>query len=176
MCRLLKQTYRLIRDAQATRTLVQPLQLRNKRYGLFFDTKGMSYRDLSDVKSLYEQMARGALQQPPDKMINGKTSLHAPQVIRDFAVKGMLQYFLQQSDEAVDVYVLDERNQLSHYVQANANVSELVAQLTRHYAFGDTQNMRDRFNFPQFFMLVLEEHKMTAVPFGVASGSGQSEF
>jgi adenylate cyclase class 1 len=176
LCRLMKQVYRLIRDAQATRTLVQPLQLRDKRYGLFFDAKGMSYRDLSDVKSLYEQMVRGELQQPPDTLVNGKASVNVPQVIRDFAVKGILQYFLQQGDNALDVYVLDERNQLSHYVQAGANVSDLVAQLTRHYAFGDTQNMRDRFNFPQFFMLVLEDHKITAVPFGLASGTGQSEF
>jgi adenylate cyclase class 1 len=136
----------------------------------------MSYRDLSDVKSLYEQMVRGELQQPPDTLVNGKASVNVPQVIRDFAVKGILQYFLQQGDNALDVYVLDERNQLSHYVQAGANVSDLVAQLTRHYAFGDTQNMRDRFNFPQFFMLVLEDHKITAVPFGLASGTGQSEF
>ncbi|MDF0534986.1 class I adenylate cyclase [Shewanella sp. A32] len=174
--RLLKQIYRLIRDARDSRTLVQPLQLREKRYGLFFDARGVSYRDLSDVKSLYRQMARGELQQPPQNELSSKRQITVPQVIRDFAVKGILQYFLQQRDGVLDVFVMDERNQLSYYLQAGADVSELVAQLTRHYAFGDIQNLRDRFNFPQFFMLVTEENKTSAIPFGFASGTGQSEF
>ena len=174
--RLLKQIYRLILDARDSRTLVQPLQLREKRYGLFFDARGVSYRDLSDVKSLYRQMARGELQQPPQHELSSKRQITVPQVIRDFAVKGILQYFLQQRDGVLDVFVMDERNQLSYYLQAGADVSELVAQLTRHYAFGDIQNLRDRFNFPQFFMLVTEENKTSAIPFGFASGTGQSEF
>ncbi|MFQ6372629.1 class I adenylate cyclase [Shewanella sp. YIC-542] len=175
--RILKQIYHLIRDARDGRTLVQPLQLRDKRYGLFFDAKGMSYRDLSDVTSLYQQLVRGELQPLADSAIEDKTKRVAvPQVIRDFAVKGILQYFLRHRDNSLDVFVLDEANQLGHYVQSNVDVSELVSQLTRHYAFGTIQNMRDRFNFPQFFMLQDEEHNIVAVPFGVASEHDQSEF
>ncbi|KFZ37734.1 adenylate cyclase [Shewanella mangrovi] len=173
---LLRQIVTLIHRADNARTLVQPLQLRHKRYGVFFDGKGVSYRDLSDVRSLYQQMMRGALNEPElrDKPLPRFEAL--PQPIQDVAVKGVVQYFLRPNDTQVDVYVLDELNQLQHYIQNSNNINELVSQVSQHFAFADVHNLRGRFNFPQFFLLQGSRQALQVVPFGMSSAAAQSDF
>ncbi|MEL4427045.1 class I adenylate cyclase [Shewanella indica] len=173
---ILKQVHRLIKDACPSKTLVQPLQLGEKKYGLFFDAKGMSYRDLSDVKSLYRQLARGELQSLPRPELANDPWVKVPEVIQNYAVKGVIQYFLRSREDELDVFVLDEGNGLSHYVHSNPDVSELVNTVTQHYAFGEVLNLKNQFNFPQFFRLVRQSGNLDVVPFGVTARAAQTEF
>ncbi|QSX35383.1 class I adenylate cyclase [Shewanella avicenniae] len=173
---LLIQVVTLIRRADNERTLVQPLQLRHKRYGVFFDNKGVSYRDLSDVRSLYQQVMRGSLNDADTRDTPLPRLDALPQSIRDVAVKGVVQYFLKPDDTQVDVYVLDELNQLQHYVQNSQDINELVNQVSQHYAFADVHSIRGRFNFPQFFLLQGTRQNLKVVPFGMTSTTAQSDF
>jgi len=73
------------------------------------------------------------------------------------------------------VFVLDEGNGLSHYVHSNPDVSELVNTVTQHYAFGEVLNLKNQFNFPQFFRLVRQSGNLDVVPFGVTARAAQTE-
>lgn len=173
---LLQQLKKLMRRAEHDYTLVQPLQLREKRYGIFIDGQGVCYRDLSDVTSLYQQVVRGKL----DAHVSNEQPLSnvdaLPASIQNVAVKGVVQYFLTPNGEQVDVMVLDETNSLSHYVQRAQDVHELVSQVSQHFAFADIHSAQQRFNFPQFFLVSGEQHAPKIVPFGMSSGMAQSQF
>ncbi|WP_417762950.1 class I adenylate cyclase [Shewanella sp.] len=176
LTQLFRQLLKLIHRAQKGYSLVQPLQIRNKRFGIFVDDKSVCYRDLSDVTSLYQQVVRGSLDIVASQD-GGQLSLNTlPIGIQNVAVKGVVQYFLQPNGEQVNVLVLDEVNELRHYVQAAKDVNELVNQVSQHFAFDDVHDLKQRFNFPQFFLVTGEQHAPHIVPFGMSSSMAQSQF
>lgn len=172
---LLKQTVSLCHQVQPSSTLVQPLQIRYTRYGIFFNPLGMAYQDLSDAKSFYQQLSRSHLVTLPRPQLGDDPFSSMPKIIQHYAAKGAIQYFLRQRLDDIDVFILDEDNQLSHYVQHGSNMSELVNKVSHHYVF-DEHYAKARFNMPQFFQLVRVAGELTVVPFGVDSANQDEEF
>lgn len=173
---LLKQTVRLCNLAQTPTTLVQPLQIRDKRYGIFFDQQGMAYQDLSDAKSFYQQLSHSYLLPLPQPELNPDPFSSMPSILQKYAAKGAIQYFLRQSPHNIDVFILDEENQGSHYVQADLDVDKLVQKVSHHYVFNDYYDSKARFNMPQFFHLTHLNGEVTAAPFGIDITTSHSEF
>ncbi|MCH1931529.1 class I adenylate cyclase [Shewanella sp. A25] len=173
---LLRQTVRLCRQAQPSSTLVQPLQISHTRYGIFFNALGMAYQDLSDAKSFYQQLSRSHLVQLPRPKLGDDPFTSMPKIIQNFAAKGAIQYFLRQRAENLDVFILDEENQLSHYVQSGSNMAELVHKVSHHYVFDEYYAAKARFNIPQFFHLVRVADELTVMPFGVDLTNADVEF
>ncbi|WP_088211941.1 class I adenylate cyclase [Shewanella sp. Shew256] len=173
---LLKQTVRLCQQVQQSSTLVQPLQISHTRYGIFFNPLGMAYQDLSDAKSFYQQLSRSHLVQLPRPELGDDPFSSMPKIIQNFAAKGAIQYFLRQRPESLDVFILDEDNQLSHYVQPGSNMVELVNKVSHHYVFDEYYAAKARFNIPQFFHLVRVAGELTVMPFGVDINNANVEF
>lgn len=173
---LLKQTVRLCQQLQQSNTLVQPLQICHTRYGIFFTPLGMAYQDLSDAKSFYQQLVRSHLVQLPRPELADDPFTSMPNVIQHFAAKGVIQYFLRQRPGNLDVFILDEENQLSHYVQSGSDMGELVNKVSHHYVFDEFFASKARFNIPQFFHLVRVAGELTVRPFGVDMNNADVEF
>ncbi|MGL5047365.1 MAG: class I adenylate cyclase [Shewanella sp.] len=173
---LLKQTVKLCHQAQQSSTLVQPLQIRAIRYGIFFNPSGMAYQDLSDAKSFYQQLSRSHLVQLPRPELGDDPFSSMPKIIQNFAAKGVIQYFLRQRVDNLDVFILDEENQLSHYVQAGSNMAELVNKVSHQYVFEEHYASRLLFNIPQFFHLVRVAGELIVKPFGVDVTDQDTEF
>ncbi len=173
---LLKQTARLCQQVQQSSILVQPLQISHIRYGIFFNPLGMAYEDLSDAKSFYQQLSRSHLVRLPRPALGDDPFSSMPNIIQNFAAKGAIQYFLRQRGDNLDVFILDEENQLSHYVQHGSNMSELVNKVSHHYVFDEHYAARARFNIPQFFHLVRVAGDLTVAPFGIDVTDQDAEF
>lgn len=173
---LLNQTARLCQQVQQSSTLVQPLQISHTRYGIFFNPLGMAYQDLSDAKFFYQQLSRSHLVQLPRPELGDDPFSSMPNIIQNFAAKGAIQYFLRQRVDNLDVFILDEDNQLSHYVQPGSNMAELVYKVSHHYVFDEHYAARVRFNIPQFFHLVRVAGELTVAPFGIDISDQDTEF
>ncbi len=173
---LLRQTLRLGQQVQQSSTLVQPLQIARTRYGIFFNPSGMAYQDLSDAKSFYQQLSRAHLVQLPRPKLGDDPFSSMPKIIQNFAAKGAIQYFLRQRGDNLDVFILDEDNRLSHYVQSGSNMAELVNKVSHHYVFDEYYASKARFNMPQFFHLVRVAGELTVRPFGVDISNANVEF
>ena len=167
---------RLCQKVQQSSTLVQPLQIRHTRYGIFFNPLGMAYQDLSDAKSFYQQLSRSHLVLLPRPELGDDPFSSMPKVVQNYAAKGAIQYFLRQRADNLDVFILDEENQLSHYVQAGSNMAELVNKVSHHYVFDEHYASRARFNIPQFFHLVRVAGELTVAPFGIDVSDQDTEF
>ncbi|MDX1280194.1 class I adenylate cyclase [Shewanella colwelliana] len=173
---LIHRADRLSRQARTSSTMVHPLQVGKVKYGLFFNSKGMMYQDLSDAKAFYQRLSKHRMLALPRPDLGNDPFSKIPEVIGDFAAVGAIQYFLRQDKEGIDVYILNEENELEHYVQPGTNVDELVSQVSHHHAFDESYLETERFNLPQFFRLIRIEGKLRVVPFGVDINEAEMEF
>ncbi|ABZ78456.1 putative adenylate cyclase [Shewanella halifaxensis HAW-EB4] len=173
---LLYRAVRLSRQAQSSTTLGYALQVGRLRYGLFFNNRGMHYENLSDAKSFYQQLSQRKLLELPRPTLGDEPFAKVPAVIQDYAAKGAIQYFLRQREEGLDVFILDEKNELNHYVQEGTDVDALVNKLSHYHTFEDPQLERDNFNLPQFFKLDRVKGELVALPFGVTQESSEVDF
>ncbi len=99
-----------------------------------------------------------------------------PEIIGEYAALGAVQYFLRQRNEGIDVFILNEDNEVTHYVQPGNNLEELVCQVSHHHAFEKSYLEKQRFNLPQFFKLIRIDGKLQAQPFGVNIDEATTEF
>ncbi|MGS0692338.1 class I adenylate cyclase [Shewanella sp. 0m-8] len=173
---LLYRAVRLSRQAQSSTTLGYALQVGRLRYGLFFNNRGMHYENLSDAKSFYQQLSQRKLLELPRPTLGDEPFAKVPSVIQDYAAKGAIQYFLRQREEGLDVFILDEMNELNHYVQEGTDVNALVNKLSHYHTFEDPQLAKEHFNLPQFFKLDRVKGELLAVPFGVTLESSEVDF
>ena len=173
---LLYRAVRLSRQAQSSTTLGYALQVGKLRYGLFFNNRGMHYENLSDAKSFYQQLSQRKLLELPRPTLGDEPFAKLPAVIQDYAAKGAIQYFLRQRKQGLDVFILDEANELNHYVQQGTDVNSLVNKLSHYHTFEDPQLTKENFNLPQFFKLKRVKGELTAVPFGVTHESSEVDF
>ncbi|WP_220765539.1 MULTISPECIES: class I adenylate cyclase [unclassified Shewanella] len=173
---LLSRAVRLSRKAQTSATLGYALQVGKLRYGLFFNNRGMHYENLSDAKSFYQQLSQRKLLELPRPSLGDEPFAKLPAVIQDYAAKGAVQYFLRQRKQGLDVFILDEMNELNHYVQEGTDVNALVNQLSHYHTFEDPLLTKENFNLPQFFKLDRVKGVLTAVPFGVTLEASEVDF
>lgn len=173
---LLQRANRLSKQAQSSSTMVYPLEVGGIKYGLFFNSKGMNYKDLSHATAFYQRLSKQRMLELPRPDLGNEPFSKIPQVIQEFAALGAIQYFLRQHEEGIDVYVLDEQNELNHYTQQGTNIDELASQVSHHHAFNKSYNDNQRFNLPQFFSLVRIDGELRALPFGVSIDESSTEF
>lgn len=172
----LRQAARLSHHGVSATTLMQPLQIGDKRYGLFYSTTGLVWQDLSDAKSVFQQLVKGHVVSLPRPALPDEPLATLPEAIQHYATKGVTQYFLRQDDKDVDVFVLDEDNKQEHFVQKNSDITEMVKRISHQSVFGQHHSPAGSFNMPQFFRLERVEGELTLSPFGVSNRELNGEF
>ncbi len=76
--------------------------------------------------------------------------------IYQYASKGVVQFFFEQSPEGCIVYVLDENNQMKSYMNSGQDCGELVGSISRTFTEqlpGAGRLNSTHFAVPQFYML-----------------------
>lgn len=173
---LIRQTARLCHHKQKDTMLLQPLLIGKVRYGLFFSDQGLSWQDLSDTKSLYQQFFKGYLVELPKKNNEEHPLSELPSIVQLYATLGVTQYFLSQQGKDVAVFVLDEKNQLHQFIQQQSNVATMVTNVSHRYVFSQHHSLGERFNMPQFYHLDWQKDKPTVTPFGLVAQQSAHEF
>ncbi|WP_245335354.1 class I adenylate cyclase [Shewanella sp. WXL01] len=171
----------LIKQVGVTNTMMYPLQLGKSRYGLYFNSRGMVYKKLEDQPLAkfhnYSQPAcpESVLLPRPDLGDDPLSSL--PSVVLQYITLGAEQFFLRQRGDILDVFLVDEHNQLIHSEHSEQSMSQLVIEKSREYVF-QAQSTIDKhyFNMPQFFQLKRVEGDLRVVPFGISEEDLGSAF
>ncbi len=176
VAKIIRSAVRLSHQATDNNTLLQPVHIGERRYGIFIDSHHIACQDLHDPKSFYQRISCDKLTQLPRPTLCDDPLTCAPPVILDFAARNAIQYFLRQRDEDVEVFVLDDKNELSYYIQHEQNMEGLVNTVSRHYAFDEITNHKSPFNLPQFFQLERIEGELQVIPFGISAEDQLSDF
>ncbi|MBR9729605.1 class I adenylate cyclase [Shewanella intestini] len=164
----------LVFQIGVTNTLMYPLQLGCDRFGLYFNSRGMVYKKLESqpftkfklVPQPQPQRMQSVLLSRPDLGDDPFSSM--PSVILQFITAGAQQYFLRQRAQTLDVFLVDEQNQLTHTEHQDVTMTQLVAQKSREYVFqAETITDKHYFNMPQFFHLKRRKGELCVVPFGI---------
>ncbi len=170
---VLKQIANLCQKTDPASTLVQPIQIGSRRYGLFLNNLGMGYEDLSQIKEVVDEDCPQVLPRPE---LENDPLVKVPDIIQDFAADGAVQYFLRQREGEMDVFILNEKNKLSHYVEQDTSVEAIVTQVSHHYAFDAPEKMNGKFNLPQFFKLLRVDGQLRVLPFGITLDELETDF
>lgn len=172
---LLKQAIRLCHHHEINTMLLQPVQISGIHYGIFYTNQTVHWQNLSDVKSLYQQLFKGHLVELPNAQHNHPLD-KLPNNIHIYATQGVIQYFFCQQHKDVDVLVLDEENQLQHFIQQDSDIASIVEHMSHQYIFKQHETVTSGFNIPQFYHVNTVDGKVNVAPFGVAPEQLASEF
>jgi len=172
---LLKHLLTIDSQVKASSTLMQPLQVGKRRFGLFFNTMGLKYQDLSDARSLYQQVFHTELQELPRPELGDDPFVSAPEVIQHYAASEVIQYFLRPREDGIDVFILNADNQLSHFVQHGSCIEDLVNKVSQQHVFDGLFEVKRRFNLPQFYLLERKDGELRVQAFANAMGAKREE-
>lgn len=169
---LLLRCYGLMKKVSQTSTLMHQITIGEHRYGMYFNSLGMMYRkiDTAIKKDLVENLvlARPELIDDPYASV--------PSVIQQFIATGAKQYFLRERNDILDVFVVDENNQLTQLQYPHTNMKEFVSKESHLYVFNEKKQRLPVFNMPQFFKLTRIEGELRVLPFGLSDDEMGSAF
>ncbi|MGL4475435.1 MAG: class I adenylate cyclase [Shewanella sp.] len=155
--------------------LVRYLFIGPSCYKLTFGSDGMSYSIEPDIKHLdtqaqikFEEIARPNLGEQPLSVL--------PIAAREMASFGVVQYFLRERETGIYVFVLNEQNELSHYVESNLDMVTLVRNISSESIFEDKAIAALGFNLPQFYSLEQGDGELAVLPFGFSSAELNGQF
>lgn len=161
---LLFRCYGLMKKVSQTNTLMHQITVGEIRYGMYFNSLGMMYRkiDTTVKKDLVENLvlARPELIDDPYASV--------PSVIQQFVATGAKQYFLRERNEILDVFIVDENNQLTQKQYQHVSMKDFVGKESHLYVFNQRQQRLPVFNMPQFFQLCRIEGELQVHPFGLS--------
>jgi len=165
---LLKECLTIRKQSTKTGIKVKAMVVAGKLYGLFFHPDKVEFQEISHALELYRKLSDNPLTQIPS---HRRADSKIKQIITEYASTGYVQFFLEQQAQGIEVYVLDEQNNLSSYMQDDLNESELIKSIYRFYTFTkDTQNLTQEkleisFNLPQFSRIKRSNSLIIIEPF-----------
>lgn len=147
---------------------VKSLVVAGRLYGLFFHPDKVEYQAIGSALELYQKLNDNALTLIPNDQDEDNT---INQLIAEHASSGYIQFFLEKQAKGIEVYILDERNNLSSYLQQDQDELTLIRSIYRFYTFTkDQQNISQEnlgisFNLPQFNRITRSKNLITIEPF-----------
>ena len=149
------KTLKLFKQSDSNSLVLKIMKIKHIDYALFIERKGIHYHRLDDVEDLflgYMNNGVACLSRTDDDENEGhKWSNH----IHDFAVQGMVQYFLFKESTHVEVVTSNMSNIQQHYQIDIDGLNDLITQVNHSSVFGDGQNI-ELFNLPQFYWITFD--------------------
>lgn len=165
---LINECFIITQKSNKTGIQVKSLVVAGKLYGLFFHPEKVEFKAISNAVDLYKTLSQSALTQLPNKQ---PTTSKIKRLIYEHASIDHIQFFLESSNKGIQVYILDEYNNLSNYWQDEQNELDLLSEIYRFYTFTKEQknksqeNLDISFNLPQFNRIKLENSVIIIEPF-----------
>ncbi|MBY5993338.1 adenylate cyclase [Ferrimonas balearica] len=166
LAQLLERVQRLFCQATMERTQVWPLALGHRQYGLFIDPRGLRWQRLDKAEALLGQLKRKGVVELPKPDLGEDPYAGAPAILGQYARRGLVQVFVRERPTGLDIYLLDERNELKQLTSGAQGLSGLVEELSHLYAFqrgNASLGASGTFNLPQFYRLSRSEGGELAV-------------
>ncbi|MBY6019560.1 adenylate cyclase [Halomonas denitrificans] len=158
MVQLLDRVQRLYCQTTMERTQVWPLAIGHRQYGLFIDPRGLRWQRLDKGAALLGQLRRHGVVELPKPDLGDDPYAGAPAILGHYARKGLVQIFVRERPSGMDIYLLDEHNELKRLKSDSQGLDSLVDEFSHLYAFRRS-NQRATFgaggcfNLPQFYRL-----------------------
>jgi adenylate cyclase class 1 len=149
--------YRLKPVDEETQRRFKTIKIGNQMFGLFFERRGVSVQKLEDSVDFYRSISAHKRNGSPVLMLDQDPDVHPPQIVDANASEGIIQFFFEECGNGVNIYVLDEHNEVEVYRQFNGDKDEMVNGVNRYYtSTQDEINCGDmvNFNLPQFYDIV----------------------
>lgn len=139
-----------------------------KRTGLLFEARGVSKQQIDNKVDFYSKLSAVKLNGTAVRIDNSIVN-DAPKVVEAHAAAGLIQFFLEQRDDCMAIYVVDEDNRVEAYEHYNGNKEALVQILNRYYSTRRERYTEQAdfisFNLPQFYELYQHQGEWLVRPY-----------
>ena len=154
---------------------VQTLWTGGRKFGFYFERKGVSLQHLESAVDIYSHISRKKLSA---SSINLKTT-HFDQtgnVIESHISEGLIQFFFENYNGGFNVYIANAENDVETFLNFAGSKDEFVQNVNRFYASNSqgtsASNDQINFNLPQFYDITLNEDKTLSLnPFKSSKGT-----
>ena len=141
---------------------VQTLWTGGRKFGFYFERKGVSLQHLESAVDIYSHISRKKLSA---SSINLKTT-HFDQtgnVIESHISEGLIQFFFENYNDSFNVYIANAENDVETFLNFAGSKDDFVQNVNRFYASNNqvssSSDDQINFNLPQFYDITLNEDK-----------------
>tara|TARA_B100001094_G_scaffold333007_1_gene407872 strand:+ start:22638 stop:25028 length:2391 start_codon:yes stop_codon:yes gene_type:complete len=156
---------RLFEQTKQYNLSIEAKEISGHGYGLFFNRAGLSYERLDNPEKLLYQYTHGKISRLSQTETFQQTVSPILELIYDHAAQGITQYFIRQVDQKLDVFISNEKNELSQYSVQKITLVDLMKQVKNSY-ISNQISQEQLFNLPQFYWLEQENDIWHIQPFG----------
>lgn len=141
---------------------VQTLWTGGRKFGFYFERKGVSLQHLESAVDIYSHISNKKLSA---SSVNLKTT-HFDQtanIIESHISEGLIQFFFENYSEGFNVYIANAENDVETFLNFAGSKDEFVQNVNRFYAsnnhISETLDEQINFNLPQFYDITLNKDK-----------------
>ena len=141
---------------------VQTLWTGGRKFGFYFERKGVSLQHLESTIDIYSHISRKKLSA---SSINLKTT-HFDQtgnMIESHISEGLIQFFFENYNGGFNVYIANAENDVETFLNFAGSKDDFVQNVNRFYAsnsqISTSPDDQINFNLPQFYEITLNQDK-----------------
>ncbi len=158
---------------------VQTLWTGGRKFGFYFERKGVSLQHLESAVDIYSHISKKKLSA---SSLNLKTTHYdqTANVIESHISEGLIQFFFENYHNGFNVYIANADNDVETFLNFAGSKNEFVQNVNRFYASNshlpDSLDEQINFNLPQFYDITLNEDKTLSLnPFKSSKLTPQTE-
>ncbi len=158
---------------------VQTLWTGGRKFGFYFERKGVSLQHLESAVDIYSHISKKKLSASTVNLKNTHFDQTA-NVIESHISEGLIQFFFENYSNGFNVYIANAENDIETFLNFAGSKNEFVQNVNRFYASNShVSNQQDdqiNFNLPQFYDITLNEDKTLSLnPFKSVTLTSSSE-
>ncbi|WP_208380258.1 class I adenylate cyclase [Psychromonas algarum] len=141
---------------------VQTLWTSGRKFGFFFERKGVSLQHLESTVDIYSHISKKKLSA---SSINLKIT-HFDQtanIIESHISEGLIQFFFENYNDGFNIYIANAENDVETFLNFAGSKDDFVQNVNRFYAsnshLSDALDEQINFNLPQFYDISLNDDK-----------------
>jgi len=141
---------------------VQTLWTGGRKFGFYFERKGVSLQHLESAVDIYSHISKKKLSA---SSLNLKTTYYdqTANVIESHISEGLIQFFFENYHNGFNVYIANAENDVETFLDFAGSKNEFVQNVNRFYAsnsqLSSALDEQINFNLPQFYDITLNEDK-----------------
>jgi len=141
---------------------VQTLWTGGRKFGFYFERKGVSLQHLESAVDIYSHISKKKLSASTANLKNTHFDQTA-NLIESHISEGLIQFFFENYSNGFNVYIANAENDIETFLNFAGSKNEFVQNVNRFYAsnshVSSQQNDQINFNLPQFYDITLNEDK-----------------
>ncbi|MEL0629615.1 class I adenylate cyclase [Psychromonas aquatilis] len=141
---------------------VQTLWTGGRKFGFYFERKGVSLQHLESAVDIYSHISNKKLSA---SSLNLKTTFYdqTADIIESHISEGLIQFFFENHTDGFNIYIANAENEVETFLNFAGSKNEFVQNVNRFYAsnnyLSDEVSEQVNFNLPQFYDISLNEDK-----------------